>query len=83
MEMMDINEALMDLEFDFEAERYQNTLQGVKNMENELLEQVQPILNNWTEETGSEAELLAVRDFFFKKRYLLRIKENLSKFAPA
>jgi molecular chaperone HscB len=83
MEMMDINEALMELEFDFEAERYQNTLQGVQNMEKELLEQVQPILNNWTEETGTEAELLAVRDFFFKKRYLLRIKENLSKFAPA
>lgn len=83
MEMMDINEALMELEFDFDAERYQNTLKGVQNMEKELQEQVQPILNTWTEETGSEAELLAVRDFFFKKRYLLRIKENLSKFAPA
>lgn len=31
---------------------------------------------------GSEAGLRAARDFFFKKRYLLRIKENLSKFAP-
>ncbi|MBC7774446.1 MAG: Fe-S protein assembly co-chaperone HscB [Phycisphaerae bacterium] len=82
MKMMDINEALMELEFDFDAEQYSNTLQSVKSLETELETSVHPILSTWTEVSGSDADLQKVRDYFFKKRYLLRIKENLSKFAP-
>ncbi|MFN0216972.1 MAG: iron-sulfur cluster co-chaperone HscB C-terminal domain-containing protein [Saprospiraceae bacterium] len=82
MGMMDINEALMELEFDFDTDRYNNTLQTVKSLEAELLTSVQFILSNWTALTGTESDLEKVRDYFFKKRYLLRIKENLSKFAP-
>lgn len=83
MEMMDINEALMELEFDFDAARYASTLNAVKSLENEIDTSVQPILSSWTETAGSNTDLEKVREFFFKKRYLLRIKENLSKFAPA
>lgn len=83
MEMMDINEALMELEFDFDAERYASTLQSVNQLENELENEIRPVLQSWNSSTGTEAELLSARDFFFKRRYLLRIKENLSKFAPA
>lgn len=82
MEMMDINESLMELEFDSDAERYAATLRAVESFEKEILEEVQPILDTWTEAGGSEP-LHAVRDYFLKKRYLLRIRENLSKFAPA
>ena len=32
--------------------------------------------------TTSENELSAIKDYYLKKRYLLRIRENLSKFAP-
>ncbi|MFN0174807.1 MAG: iron-sulfur cluster co-chaperone HscB C-terminal domain-containing protein [Saprospiraceae bacterium] len=83
MEMMDINEALMELNTDFDAAQYSNTLQAVNNLETELVTSIQPILGNWTEATGSDADLQKVQEYFFKKRYLLRIKENLSKFAPA
>ncbi len=82
MDMMDINEGLMELEFDFDTERYANILQSVNTLESDLKTQVQPILSTWTEASGSDADLLDVRECFFKKRYLLRIKENLSKFAP-
>ncbi|MFN0036482.1 MAG: Fe-S protein assembly co-chaperone HscB [Saprospiraceae bacterium] len=82
MEMMDINEALMELEFDFDAERYAATLQSVNTLENDLETQVQPMLSAWTEASSDDADLLQVRDYFFKRRYLLRIKENVSKFAP-
>lgn len=81
MDMMDINEGLMELEFDFDAERFKNTLEAVNTLENELEKSVHSILLSWTEADGSEADLLKVREYFFKKRYLLRIKENLSKFA--
>ncbi len=83
MEMMDINEALMDLEFDFEVSRYTTATQAVNNLETELETSVAPILSSWTQSAGSEADLKKVQEYFLKKRYLLRIKENLSKFAPA
>jgi len=82
MEMMDINENLMELEFESDAARYNLTLQAVENFEKELYEEVRPVLDTWTEADGTEP-LHSVRDYFFKKRYLLRIRENLSKFAPA
>ncbi len=82
MEMMDINEALMDLEFDFDTERFSSTLKAVNALENELDTSVQTVLSSWTESPENDASLIKVREFFFKKRYLLRIKENLSKFAP-
>jgi molecular chaperone HscB len=83
MDMMEINEAIMDLEMDFDASTHERTLQQVQALENELLAQVQPTLDTWHAESGQPEELLPVRDFFLKKRYLLRVKENLSKFAPA
>ncbi|MBV6443719.1 MAG: Fe-S protein assembly co-chaperone HscB [Haliscomenobacteraceae bacterium CHB4] len=80
MEMMDINESLMELEFDPDAGRYMQTLKSVENFENALYEDVRPVLESWTEADGPEP-LRAVRDYFLKKRYLLRIRENLSTFA--
>jgi len=82
MEMMDINESLMELEFEPDAVRYGLVLQAVENFEKELHEEICPVLDTWTEADGIES-LQSVRDYFFKKRYLLRIRENLSKFAPA
>jgi molecular chaperone HscB len=83
LEMMDINEAIMDLEFDFDATRHAAALHALEALEKQIFEGVRPILASWSEATGQASELLAVRDYFFKKRYLLRVRENLSKFAPA
>lgn len=83
MEMMDINEAMMELEFYFDAERLKRTRYAVEALDQTLQQDIRPILDTWTAEKGSEADLLRVRDYFFKKRYLLRIFENLSKFAAA
>ena len=80
MEMMDINESLMELEFDFDPERYEAALRSVGNLEQTLDRDIEPILNTWTDADGVQP-LAGVRDYFLKKRYLLRIRENLSKFA--
>ena len=81
MEMMEINEGLMELELDFDPERYAAALQALENLENNLLHGIQPVLENYNNKTGTEADLQAVLEYFLKKRYLLRIRENLSKFA--
>jgi molecular chaperone HscB len=82
MDMMDINEALMELEFDFEPEVYQKVLSDVENIENQLLTEVQPLIENPQITEGGREDLELIKNFYLKKRYLLRIRENLSKFAP-
>lgn len=82
MDMMDINEALMELEFDFDPDRYQETLNATASLENELEEAVRPVLDAYPNGPDPAADLRVVQEFFLKKRYLLRIRENLSKFAP-
>lgn len=83
MDMMDINENLMQLEFHFEQALFDKTLNAVAQIENELETSVKPILEGWDEANGTEEDLEKAKDYFFKRRYLLRIKENLSKFAPS
>jgi len=80
-EMMDLNESLMELEFDFDPVRYEAALRAVGEIERALERDITPVLQTWKEADGAEP-LLQVRDYFLKKRYLLRIRENLSKFAP-
>ena len=81
MEMMDINEALMELEFDFDEMAYQKTLKEVENIENQLLAEMQPLIENYENTEGGNATLEVLKKYYLKKRYLLRIRENLSKFA--
>lgn len=82
MEMMDINESLMELEFDFDPERYAAALGAAEALENDLYEGIRPILESYPNSPNPEADLRAVLEYFLKKRYLLRIRENLSTFAP-
>ncbi len=82
LDMMDINEALMELELDFDPARFAETQRAVQETEDALYQDVQPALDGYTPETGTPEDLKKVLEYFLKKRYLLRIKENLSKFAP-
>ena len=82
MEMMEINEQLMEQELDFDPERQKSLEQTLATLENELRAAIQPTLEQYTASSGTAADLEAVLDFFLKKRYLLRIQENLSRFAP-
>ncbi len=81
MEMMDINEALMELELDFDPERYAGIANDLESIEQTLSQKIRPILENFDKGNYSEAILKSVLEYFLKKRYLLRIRENLSKFA--
>ncbi len=83
MEMMDINEEIMELQFDFNPSAYEKVMGQVDNFEKGLHDEVSEILENWTEETGSDEDLKRVKNFYLKKKYLLRIKENISTFASA
>ena len=77
MEMMDINENLMELEFDFDQSNFDQVQNDLKSLEGNLFAKVKPHLEN----ASDEGSLEEVKNYFLKNRYLLRIKENLNKFA--
>ena len=82
MEMMDINESVMDLQMDFDLEKYKRTLSEVREMQNDLFAEVKPILENYNDATIAEVDLKKIKEFYLKKRYILRLEKNLSIFAP-
>jgi molecular chaperone HscB len=83
MEMMDINESLMELEFDFDPAKYQTIINELDSYTQQLEKSVEPYLSRSLQEADSKDTLIFVKNFYLKKRYLLRIKENLRKFASA
>jgi molecular chaperone HscB len=70
MEMMELNEAAMEQE-------KSSVQQQVSNIQNEIYEPVKAIIENYTEGVTTEKELLQVKEYYFKKKYLNRILEGL------
>jgi molecular chaperone HscB len=81
-DMMDINEAIMELEFDPDPEAVERVKKEVQMFDNQLITNIKPILDNYQHD-GTQTDVLEkIKIFFLKKRYLFRIYENLSTFAP-
>ncbi|MFQ5447374.1 MAG: Fe-S protein assembly co-chaperone HscB [Saprospiraceae bacterium] len=83
MEMMDINEGIMALELESDTTEYARLHERVKNIEEALFNDILPTLERYDDGTVTPEELESVKEFYLKKRYLLRILENLDRFAPA
>ena len=83
MEVMEIQEAIMELEFDYDESSFNQAMQQANHLENELQKEVNSILRGYDDEKTTLEELKKVKDFYLKKKYLWRIKENLNRFAPA
>ncbi|TXK37897.1 Fe-S protein assembly co-chaperone HscB [Pontibacter qinzhouensis] len=83
MEMMDINEELMELEFDFDAAKLHEIGENVAGLTATLDADILPTLQRFPDLHGvtKNAALEEVKTYYLKKKYLLRIKETLSKFA--
>ncbi len=81
MEMMEINEALMELEFDFDETIFWDLQKKLNEKEATLKSNVLPFLEKFDSKNPIQTELSEVKNYYLKKRYLLRIQENLSKFA--
>jgi len=80
MEMMELNEALMDAE---DAEQLTSVKTQIADFENDLnSEFTQHIANYQTDDVAvKQKELLAIKDIYFRQKYLLRIKDSLNTFA--
>ena len=82
MEMMDLNEAISEAEIDPENK---DANQMATNNLNEQLEMwgdaTQLLTSRYEAGEKDTALLLAIKDQYFRKKYLLRIKERIDRFA--
>jgi molecular chaperone HscB len=81
MEMMEVNEKLMELEFEYNLDHHQAILNEVESLEASELKAVKPLMEAYDQSTRKQEDLIKIREFYFKQKYLWRIRENLDKFA--
>ena len=83
MEMMDINEAVSESELDLANEDARNMAVNALNEQLELWDDATRLLIERFDKGEKDKELLLqVKDQYFRKKYLLRIKERIDRFAP-
>lgn len=76
MEMMDINEALMELQFDDNPAAKAKIDKMISDLEAGFHADVAELLNQYDDTTVSEADLEKLKDYYLKKRYLRRLKQQ-------
>jgi molecular chaperone HscB len=81
MEMMEINESLSELVFDPSPERHRAISGQLEAIEAELRASARPALMGFDGTPEKMEALKHAKDYYLKMRYLLRIRENLHKFA--
>ena len=78
MEVMDINEQLMDAESG-DSTALANSEAQTKILMNDIYDQVKLIVENYKEGINTDAEMLQVKDYYYKKKYLQRILGKIAQ----
>jgi molecular chaperone HscB len=83
MEMMEVNEALMDLEFENNPPLLNQITEKIALMEQDLLAELQDATRKFdTANTDAQQEIVQkIKDIWYRQKYLLRIRESLNRFA--
>ncbi|MBK0383517.1 Fe-S protein assembly co-chaperone HscB [Pedobacter sp. SD-b] len=83
MEMMDVNEAIMELEFDSNTENLIKVKETVDDFENNLNQELSVLTTDFEQHKGEKRNqiLKEIKDIWYRKKYLLRIRESINKFA--
>ena len=83
MEMMEINEALMELEFEPDAEKLNEIRSEIKAIEDSLNQGMETHMREFEalQQGDKNVALNKIKDIYFRKKYLLRIQESIDTFA--
>ncbi|MBB2144287.1 Fe-S protein assembly co-chaperone HscB [Pedobacter sp. LMG 31464] len=83
LEMMEVNEALMDLEFDPDPAKLAELKTQTEQIEKELADELQSLTLAYDSaaEENQESALKAIKDIYYRNKYLYRIKESLARMA--
>lgn len=74
MEVMEINESLMDDAGEDDSQRLQERITALQN---EIYSTVKPIIEGYKDGEATKEQLLAIKEYYFKKKYIDRIKKEL------
>ncbi len=85
MEMMDVNESLMDLQFDPDPDRLDALKDSVSSIEQEINDEIVVLTANFElQDVVQQTEsLVAIKDLFYRLKYLRRIQESIIKAAAS
>jgi molecular chaperone HscB len=78
MEVLEINEQLMDADDQLAKGNLQS---AIKTLQTEIYEPVEKIITNYQEGVTTEKELLQVKEYYYKKKYLDRIHQQMAGMA--
>lgn len=83
MEMMDVNEAIMEQEFEPDAVAIEDIKSQVGEIEAKLFDELKKHTTVFDSEDQEDKKelLLKIKDIWYREKYLLRIRESLSRFA--
>ena len=73
MEMMELNEELADAKMEGETDGIEKVKIGLASMESDIYAPVKNILENYNDDATLTEDLLKVKEYYFKKKYLERI----------
>jgi len=78
MEMLELNEALEEAQAAGSEEARTQVKKQIELTEQEIYEPVSSLINDFNNETTTEKELAAVKEYYFKKKYLQRLAVQLA-----
>ncbi len=81
MEMMDVNETIMDLQFEPNAEKLEQVKLEISNIEEALITELTQQTKGFENEDVAQQEnsLLSIKDIYYRSKYIQRLKESLAK----
>lgn len=80
MEMMDVNEALMDLEFEPDASKLDAVKKDIALIEKQLEDHLDSLLSQFDEQPEESDNLLPqIKDVYYRQKYITRIRSRLAE----
>lgn len=77
LEIMQVNEALMELEFEDDPLARLKLTALIDRLDAQLLNGVRPVIERYDDASVSDADLERLKDYYLKRRYLLRLREKI------
>ncbi|MEI8279598.1 MAG: iron-sulfur cluster co-chaperone HscB C-terminal domain-containing protein [Bacteroidota bacterium] len=83
MEMMDLNEAVSEYEMDRDNQAVKTqALQALQKQLDAWISGIEPLTHQYDNGVQTKEMLLKIKDYYFRRKYLLRIQGRINNFAP-
>lgn len=81
MDMMDVNEALMELQFEGNAVQLMKISRQIDEMEMSLFDELKKYTDQFDQDPDTDRQnvLFKIKDIWYREKYLMRIRESLKK----